>query len=324
MMQPMGTGAAKPRVTVVVLPRESFAHALRSLESLYDCPGIDFNLIYLDGGSPPALRAGLEREARARGFSLVRPGGPSTPNRLRNLGMRMAGTEFVLFVDNDVLFADGWLGGLVRCADRTGADVVGPLICIGDPPFRRIHSAGGESYVEDTPAGRRFHESHRFMDAPLDEPLRSSLVCEPISLVEFHCMLVRSAIVERVGPFDEQLSSAGEHSDFCMSVRAAGGRIVFEPAVAVNQVLPLPFTRDLASIPFYLRRWSPRRNAQSLARLCEKYDLPADDPGVIGYAEWLALRRELVFSNLLTALRTMPLLQPLRGPYRAMIARARR
>jgi GT2 family glycosyltransferase len=320
----MRADAATPRVTVIVLPRESFAHAIRSLESLYESSGVDFELVYMDGGSPPPVRARLEREARQRGFTFVRPKAPITPNRLRNLGWRMARTEFVAFVDNDVLFADGWLAALLRCADETNADVVGPLICIGDPPFRRVHSAGGESYVEDTPEGRRFHETHRFIDAPLDEALRSSLVREPMNLVEFHCMFVRRSILDRVGEFDELLSSAGEHSDFCMMVRAAGGRIVFEPAAVVNQVLPLPFTRDPASLPFYLRRWSPRRNAESMARLCEKYQLSADDPGVIGYYDWLSVRRELMFANLLKPLRKHPLLQPLRQPYRAFVSLVRR
>jgi hypothetical protein len=316
-------GAAQPRVTVIVLPRESFAHATRSLESLYAAPGIDFDLVYLDAATPAPLRSRLRRQARERGFTLARAEPPHTPNRLRNLGLRLARTEFVVFVDNDVVFAGDWLGALVRCADATLADVVGPLICIGDPPFRRVHSAGGDCYVENTPRGGHFHESHRFIDRPLDEALRSSLVREPMNLVEFHCMLVRRAIFERIGPLDEKLTSAGEHSDLCMSVRAAGGRIVFEPAAAVNQLLPLPFPHDLASLPFFLRRWSPRSNAQSLHRLCEKYRIAHDDPGIIGYAEWLRGREGLMFGKVLGPLRSMPMLQPLRGPYRALVTTLR-
>jgi GT2 family glycosyltransferase len=319
----MIAGPSKPRVTVVVLPRESFAHALRSLESLYADPGIEFELLYMDGATPRALRSKLQAEARVRGFRLVPVTGPVTPNRLRNLGARMARTEFVAFVDNDVLFAADWLGALVRCADETSADVVGPLICIGDPPFRRVHSAGGDSYIGESPAGRSFHESHRFIDVPLDDAVRASLVREPMNLVEFHCMLVRSAIFDRIGPLDEQLSSAGEHSDLCMTVRAAGGRIMFEPSSMVNQFLPLLFPRDLASLPFFLSRWSPRRNAQSLTRLCEKYRVGMDDPGMAGYAEWLAKRNEVMFASVLNPLRRLPLLQPLRRPYRAAVAKLR-
>ena len=66
--------AAKSRVTVVVVARESFAHAVRSLGSLYRHAGVPFELIYMDGGMPPAIRFAVRREATRRGFKLVSAG----------------------------------------------------------------------------------------------------------------------------------------------------------------------------------------------------------------------------------------------------------
>ncbi len=60
-------------------------------------------------------------------------------------------------------------------------------------------------------------------------------------MLEFNCMLVRRTMFERVGPLDERLRTANEHSDFSMQVRDAGGTLVFEPAAEVNYLLPLPF-----------------------------------------------------------------------------------
>jgi len=320
-----GQSLAKPRVSIVVVPRESFAHSLRSLESLYEtAAGVDFEVIYVDGSTPRRLRSKLQRAASERGFRLVSAEPPHTPNRMRNLGRSLARGEFIVFADNDLIYEDGWLARLVECAVETGADVVGPLICIGDPPFGRIHSAGGDAFVDERSGARSFREVHRLMDVPLTEKVMPVLVREPMNLVEFHCMLVRASIFDRIGPLDEELASAGEHWDLSMTVRGAGGRIVFEPASRVNQLLPLPFTRDLSSVPFFLDRWAPRRNAQSMARICTKYDIPRNDPNIAAYDDWLALRRQLVFWDLLTSLRRMPVLQPLRKPVQSLNAMRRR
>jgi GT2 family glycosyltransferase len=301
-----------PRVTVVVVPRESFAHAARSLASLYENAGFPFDLVYVDGGMPGTARRAIERERGIHGFTIVDAGRNAIPNHARNTGVALARTEYVVIVDNDVVFGPNWLSLLVTCADEERADVVGPLICIGDPPFRRIHSAGGDASVEGPHGVRSFSETHRFIDLPLTVTVTRTLSREPMGLVEFHCMLIRRAIFERVGPLDERLESAAEHSDFCLSVRDAGGTIWFEPQSMVNQVLPLPFPHDLASLPFFLSRWSNRRNRASLARLCAKHGIAPNDAGVTGYAAWLGERRELMFAPILKPLRAAAWLAPLR------------
>lgn len=301
----------EPRVTVIVVPRESFAHSLRSLQSLYAQAGAPFDLLYVDGGMPRSLRREVEHEARVRGFQILDAGRHATPNHARNAALHRVTTEYAVIVDNDVLFGPDWLAVMIACADETRADLVGPLICIGDPPFRRIHSAGGDASVDGPEGAKRFTEVHRFIDRPLTDTLRADLVRAEVGLVEFHCMFVRCAILQRVGLLDEELHSAAEHSDFCMSVRAAGGHIVFEPKAVVNQLLALPFPRDVASLPFFLSRWSPRRNDASLARLCSKYGIDPADPGVVGYSEWLADRRMLMFAEILRRLRASPVLRPL-------------
>ena len=50
------TPGQAPKVTLVVVPREQFSVSKRSLDSIYECTQIPFELIYVDGNSPPALR----------------------------------------------------------------------------------------------------------------------------------------------------------------------------------------------------------------------------------------------------------------------------
>jgi GT2 family glycosyltransferase len=118
----------EPRITIVVVPRERFSLSARTLESLYAHTTEPFRLVYVDGRSPSRIRRHLEAQARARGFRLVRSDRYLSPNQARNLGLRHVETEYVVFMDNDVLLTPGWLEALVGCADATGAEVVGPLL----------------------------------------------------------------------------------------------------------------------------------------------------------------------------------------------------
>ncbi len=118
----------EPDVTVVVVPRERFSLARRALECLLSETTCPFKLVYVDGASPLAVRGYLEAQARSRGFRLLRSEHHLSPTEARNLGLReVAGTRYVVFIDNDVLVRAGWLEALVGCAEETGAWLVGPM-----------------------------------------------------------------------------------------------------------------------------------------------------------------------------------------------------
>ncbi|HEU5323262.1 MAG TPA: glycosyltransferase family 2 protein, partial [Methylomirabilota bacterium] len=61
-----------PLTTIIVVPRERFRVTRRALEALYANTTGPFDLVYVDGGSPAAIRDYLAAEAPARGFTLVR------------------------------------------------------------------------------------------------------------------------------------------------------------------------------------------------------------------------------------------------------------
>jgi GT2 family glycosyltransferase len=282
-----------PRVTVAVLQRESFCHTGRSLESLYATAQAPFDLVYVDAGSPAPVRRLIDAEALRRGFRVLRSERFLTPNAARNVALRSIRTEYVAFVDNDVLFRDGWLQRLIACADETGADVAGPLVCIGNPPFRKIHSAGGESHIRQAESGRRFHESHRFVGRRVDEVARH-LVREPLEMLEFHCLLARRSVFDRVGFLDEALRTANEHVDLCMLVRQSGGTVMFEPGAIVHHLLPAPFPFDLQSLPFFLERWSRRGNRATIEHFRAKWALQPDDRVLDGTLDWCNDRRDVI------------------------------
>jgi hypothetical protein len=83
---PQITSQIIPQITIVVVPRERFSYTRQSLESIYEYTSLPFNLVYVDGNSPPEIKAYLEAQSQTKGFSLIRTDYYLFPNRARNLG----------------------------------------------------------------------------------------------------------------------------------------------------------------------------------------------------------------------------------------------
>jgi GT2 family glycosyltransferase len=272
-------GADKPRVTIIVTPRERWGMAQRSLESIYEKSDIPFELIVVDAGSPPRLSDWLKKESAVKGFRIIHLDRFVTPNEARNLGAAASTTEYVVFIDNDVICADGWLSAAIRCGDETGADVIAPLVCEGLPLHSRVHQATGtfaedkEEFFSAKPGERVLIDVMAHHGTPL-EKVRDQLHRAPTDSCEFHCVVVRRSILDRVGPLDEELYATKEHIDFCMLVVKAGGKLVFEPTSIVTYVFPSranPITKE--DIPYFLLRWSPKWQLHSLHHIQKKWGL---------------------------------------------------
>jgi GT2 family glycosyltransferase len=272
---------SEARATIVVTQRERFGMTEESLESLYENTP-DACVIYVDGNSPKRVANYLRREAQTRNFTLLREERFLSPNQARNLGIAAADTEYVVFVDNDVLFTPGWLDRLIACADETGAWVVAPLTCQGLPAHTEIHHAGGDYapggdmagfFAQDPEIGRAFDEVMHG-HAEKVEDWQGKLSRQETGMCEFHCALARRDVFEKIGPLDEGLMSTKEHIDFSMSVRDAGGTVWFEPASVVTYVFPCrarPMTPE--DWPFFALRWSDAYGQRSLEHFIRKWGL---------------------------------------------------
>jgi GT2 family glycosyltransferase len=292
---------AEAKTTVIVTQRERFGMTKESLESLYDNTEGPFEVVYVDGRSPRATADYLKAEAARRGFTLIRKERFLTPNEARNLGIAAAKTRYVAFCDNDVLYTPGWLAALEACAEETGAAVVAPLTCQGLPAHQEIHQAGGD-YVEDPELMEAFFkvapgEKRDFVElmhghgekvADWEDRLqRQETGCS-----EFHCALARRDVFDRIGPLDEGMLSTKEHIDFCMSVRAAGETVWFEPASVVTYVFPCRARPiETADWPFFSLRWSDAYGRRSLEHFIAKWNLDTGPNYVAGKQRIYPTRR---------------------------------
>jgi len=286
-------------VTIAVVPRERFSYSVRSLENIYAQTSHPFDLVYVDGGSPRAVRDQLRNQADRRGFRLLRTEGYLTPNQARNMALPHATGRYVVFIDNDVLVEPGWLDELVTCAEDTGASIVGPVYLSGPPGTRKIHMAAGIAHFEQQHGCRVLRVKHTLAGRELNA-VADQLQRRPCELVEFHCMLVRRTVFDDLGPLDENLMSALEHEDLCLTVRERGGAVYFEPAARVTYVPPPPLA--LSDYPFFMLRWSEAWNSPTLRHFQEKWQLQPDDHDLAVLADWLRRHRQLTVPLMWNAL----------------------
>jgi len=114
-------------VTLIIVPRERFSYTQKSLENIYQNTNLPFKLIYVDVNSPSQTKRYLKVQAEQKNFHLIRVNRFITPNQARNLALASVDTQYVVFIDNDVLVKPGWLEALVKCADETEACIVGQI-----------------------------------------------------------------------------------------------------------------------------------------------------------------------------------------------------
>ena len=132
-----------------------------------------------------------------------------------NQGTRAAladGCDYVMFLNNDVEFEPETFAILVAEVDALDCDILAPKILFGD----RIHiwSAGGtftpiKGYLSyNRGEGERDH-------GQFDQPTR-------ITFAPGCCYLVRRAVLERIGEFDERYFVYHEDADFFFRAWRAG------------------------------------------------------------------------------------------------------
>jgi hypothetical protein len=289
------TNTKSPLVTVVISPRERFSLTEGTLASVIQDTSVPFDLLVVDGGYPIRLKRRLESMARARGFLILRKDYYLSPNEARNLALPHVATKYVAFIDNDLVVVKGWLEALVRCAEDTGADIVSPVVCIGEPLHSIIHIAGGTVRIVEKNGKRALREVHQHANRQLDE-VRDELRRERTELAEFHCMLVRRKVFDRLGPLDESLKATSEHIDLCMKVRNAGGAVFLEPSAVVTY-LPAP-PLAMSDVPYYLLRWGDEWCIASERHLAETWGVAISESAVLS---WTPRHRRRAYPRIVRA-----------------------
>ena len=196
--------------------RERFEGIRKTIQSVYESTDAPFKLIVVACAYPAPLRSYLASASKEYGFQVISTNHVLAPTEARNLARPFVDSDCILFIDNDVTVEKNFLETLAECADETGATVVGPLYLIIKNNKRIVHHAGGHVELKTHKNQRILHQKHFFANRTLAD-VQKNLSRKTVGQVEFHCMLIRRAFLEKHGALDDRLSMM-EHLDLCLSV----------------------------------------------------------------------------------------------------------
>ncbi len=274
-----------PRVTIIMTARERHSLTEAAIDAVIAGTGSPYRFLYLDAQSPDWLREKLAGRAAEGGLQVVRFDAPLWPQQARQRVAASVDTEYVVFIDNDVIVENGWLDALVACADETGAGLVGPLYLLGDGRKpARIHMAGGKLTRSASPQGLVLDESHLLMDADPSQ-VAGTLVRQPCDFLEYHCMLVRSSLLRDGTLLDPAIHCVHEHIDTALGVRQRGYDVYLEPSARVTYLGLAEYMLD--EIDFFRDRWSSAAAQSSIDAFCRKWNVVDDDRSFGGVRQFV-------------------------------------
>ncbi|MDZ4264914.1 MAG: mycofactocin biosynthesis glycosyltransferase MftF [Mycobacterium sp.] len=203
------TGPSHRDVTVVIPVRDNPSGLTRLVASLRG-----LRVVIVDDGSvTPVAEAdfvGMHCDVR-----ILRNPRSKGPAAARNAGMRACDTDFVAFLDSDVVPRRGWLEALL-------GHFCDPAVALVAPRIVALHRS--DSVVARYEAVR----------SSLDLGLREAPVVPfgTVSYVPSAAIICRRRTIIEVGGFDESLQS-GEDVDLCWRLNEAGARLRYEPIAMV-------------------------------------------------------------------------------------------
>lgn len=210
---------ALPSATLVVCTRDRPEDLARCLQSLVALKQERQQVLVVDSYSKDdATRQVVERFPAVRYVREEKPG----LDRARNRALHEAGTEVVVFIDDDAVADPGWLHALLRNFDDP------EVMCVtGLTMPIELETDAQETFERVYPFARGF--TRRVFDRWSLPPVSAGLAGVGAN------MALRRSVLAEVGMFDEALDAgtltkSGGDTDMFAQILARGYHIVYEPA----------------------------------------------------------------------------------------------
>lgn len=216
---------AKPTVTIII-PNHNHAQDLANcLQSIYDLTTYEnYQLMIVENGSDEQEVFDLYRKAKAldHKMRIVDWDKPFHYAKVNNYAASLAESEILLFLNNDVqVLTPDWIEQMLQYAQRPDIGAVGAKLYFPDGSIQHAGIVIGIRGV----AGH----AHRFW--PGDSPgyFGDLQVVRNVSAVTAACCMMRKAVFDEVGGFDDYYGLAFNDVDLCMKVRKKGYQIIWTP-----------------------------------------------------------------------------------------------
>ncbi|WP_186126968.1 glycosyltransferase family 2 protein [Burkholderia gladioli] len=213
-----------PLVSIIVPTRDGVVLLRKCIDGLLHrtrYPNLE--IIVVDNGSTePATLAYLESLKQQASVRVLRDESPFNFSMLNNRAAAIARGSYLCLLNNDTeVMNEHWLDEMIGVAALPGTGAVGAALWY--PDNRLQH--GGVLLGLNGIAGHLHHLLHRGQFGYVNR----AVSVQNVSAVTAACLLVRKALYEQVGGFEESLRVAFNDVDFCLKLRAIGYRNAWTP-----------------------------------------------------------------------------------------------
>jgi len=216
----------KDPVDVIVCVHNAFEDVKRCLTSVVRHSRMPTRLLIVDDGSGLETAKYLEEFAHAQRAELIRNEKALGYTRAANLGLHRSRSKYVVLLNSDTEVTPGWIDRLVMCADSDPKiGLVGPLSNTASwQSVPRIFNEAGDWAENRLPDGMFATDYARLLGR------YAGRVYPRVPFLNGFCLLIKRAVLNRIGPFDEKRfgEGYGEENDYAIRAAKAG----FELAVA--------------------------------------------------------------------------------------------
>jgi len=208
------------RISIIIPSRDAPDVLGRCLKSLFEKTSYpNFEVIVMDNETRDERALALMQEYPVRQIPFPNPFNFSRAN---NQGAAAATGELLVFLNNDTeIIAEDWLQHLAYYAGQSDVGAAGALLAYDD---RTVQHAG-------VALGMRGTADHTMRRFPITaDGYAGNLACaREVSVVTGACLMVRKAVFEEIGGFNEHFFTAYQDVDLCLRLRARGLRVICTP-----------------------------------------------------------------------------------------------
>lgn len=232
--------AERPSVSIIIPSRNS-SLLNRCISSILTRTAYhEFEIIVVDTTDDGELaRRYAQTTEQIRVLTYTQPFNYSTVN---NLAAHEATSDLLLFLNDDTEIIDSeWLTEMVRWASLPQIGVVGAKLLTNQ---HRIQHAG-------VVVGMDGFAGHPFSGIGEGAQTIYGSVewYRNFSAVTGACLMVRRALFEQIGGFDEQLALCGNDVELCLRIRAQGFQVFYTPFARLLHLENATRGKDIARIP---------------------------------------------------------------------------
>lgn len=213
---------ANPKISIVIPVFNNLLLTLECLESIAKFSGsnVSYEIIVADDASSDDTSKVLDLVKNIR---YVR--NESNLGFLRNCNkaLELVNGEYTLFLNNDVQVTEGWLDALLATfSDYPKVGVVGPKF---------VYPTG---HLQEAGAALMSDGSSVMVGLNQDASLPKYNFIRRVDYVSGACLLIPTSLLKDIGGFSEEfLPCYCEDSDLCLSVRAKGYDVYYNPLATI-------------------------------------------------------------------------------------------